>query len=212
MQVEKFLGALSSYITADQIELASDGKLGLFGATSVVQQSGSRQVAITESPGGTVSDTMATGIGAYAITIPVPYMTALVAADFLTAYTPGHRFEVLGVSFAVSLPPSTASKLCDVNLELGTTNVTGGVVSLTTANCSAFGGVVNGTAITANAVGSASDTLSIEVTNVTAFIEGAGYFLIRLKNLDAADAAATIADKWNEIRGALVTYGLLAGG
>lgn len=110
--------------------------------------------------------------------------------DVLTNYTPGFAFKVLGVDFAVCKAVTTGSKRADFNLEIGTTNVTGGVVSVTSAAATPAGALIAGTAVTGANTGAATDTLSIEAANVTAHAEGSGWLLVKLQNLDTANEIA----------------------
>ena len=51
----------------------------------------------------------------------------------------------------------------------------------------------NGTAVTAANTGTATDNISIEMAaGGTVFTAGAGYFLIKIQNLDTADAVASL--------------------
>jgi len=154
---------------------------------------------MTDNSTGAASTTVAAGVGMETIVLPVDLASITGAADVLTNYTPLYKFKILSVSFAVSKPVTTGGKAADLNLEIGTTNVTGGVVSLTSANCTPLGALVAGTAITAANTGSASDTISVEAANVTAFVEGQGYLLVRTQNMDTADAAASIVDQVNKL-------------
>jgi hypothetical protein len=103
------------------------------------------------------------------------------AGDVVTGYTPGFAGEILSVAFVVDNPVTTAAKAASLNLEIGTTNVTGGVVALTSANCTPNGAVVAGTAVTAANVFDADDTISVEAASVTAFAEGSGTLLVRVR-------------------------------
>ena len=69
---------------------------------------------------------------------------------------------------------TTAAKASTLNLEIGTTNLTGGTVALTSADCDGKGEAIGGTAITAGNVFTASDTISVEAASTTTFIEGSG--------------------------------------
>jgi len=109
-------------------------------------------------------------------------------ADILTGYAPGFRGKVLSVDFAVCKAVTTGSKRADFNLEIGTTNLTGGVVSVTSAAATPAGVVVAGTAVTGANTFSATDALSIEAANVTAHAEGSGWLLVKVQNLDTLDA------------------------
>lgn len=152
---------------------------------------------VTDSTGGTSSSTLEAGVGVQTIAIPIN-LPSLANGDVLTNYTPGYKFKVLSVSFAVSVAVTTAAKAATLNLEIGTTNLTGGVVALTSANCTPLGALVAGTAITAANTGTSTDTISVEASSVTTFVEGAGYLLIKLQNMDTTDAFASIASILNQ--------------
>jgi len=111
----------------------------------------------------------------------IPIKLAKVAnGDILTNFTPGFPGSIIKVAFAVTDPVVTASKVATLNLEINAVNLSGGVVSLTSANCTPLGAVVAGSAITANNVFSATDTISVEAASVTAFVEGEGVLLVTL--------------------------------
>lgn len=151
--------------------------------------------ALTNSTGGAASATLAAGAGVQTIAIPVSLAAITGAGDVLTTYTPGYAFKVLAIGFAVSVPVTTADKLATLNVEIGTTDVTGGAVALTSANCTPLGAVVSGTAITAANTGTSTDSISVEAASVTAFAEGWGYVLIKLQNMDTANAIASLASQ-----------------
>lgn len=112
------------------------------------------------------------------IAIPITLANITGAGDVLTTWTPGFAGKITKVAFAVTTAVTTAAKAATLNLEIGTTNVTGGEVALTSANCTPLGAVVAGAAVTAANTFTASDTISIEAASVTAFSEGAGVLLI----------------------------------
>lgn len=104
-----------------------------------------------------------------------PMVLANIAnGDMVTSFTPGFAGRIVSTQFVTDVVASTASKLATLNLEIGTTDVTGGVLSLTTVACNTKGKVAAGTAITATNTFSATDTISVEATSVTAFVEGSG--------------------------------------
>lgn len=105
-------------------------------------------------------------------------LAGLTNADVLTTWTPGFAGTINKIEFAVKVAVTTGSKAADLNMEIGTTNLTGGVVSLTSANCTPKGTVVAGTAVTAANTFTATDTLSIEASGVTAFAEGDGWLIV----------------------------------
>lgn len=126
-------------------------------------------------------------------TLAIPITLATIAADVVTNYTPGYAFKLLGVDFVTTTVASTADKAATLNLEIGSTNVTGGTVALTTAACDTLGEIVAGSAITAANTGTASDTISVEATGITAFAEGAGVLLIKIQNMDTYNSLANVA-------------------
>jgi len=104
----------------------------------------------------------------------------LSAADVLTDLIPGFNGRVKSIDFAVTDPVTTAAKAAALHAEIGAVAVTGGVVSLTSANCTPLGAQVADTAITALAAFKATDTLSIVAAAVTTFVEGEGVLYVTL--------------------------------
>lgn len=98
--------------------------------------------------------------------------------DVLTNFTPGFAGTITKVDFAVTTAVTTPAKLTTLNMEIGTTNLTGGAVALTSANCTPLGAVVAGSAVTAANFFTATDTISIEASATTAFVEGEGILLV----------------------------------
>jgi hypothetical protein len=73
------------------------------------------------------------------------------------------------------------------NLEIGTTNVTGGALTLTLASQATIGTVTAATAITGANSFTATDTISLEMAaGGTVFSAGAGYFIIKMRRKDAS--------------------------
>ena len=158
--------------------------------------------AMTDNSTGTVSDTIAAGVGIYTKTFEIA-LAGITDADILTSFLPGHKFKILAFDFYTTVAVTTAAKASTINLEIGTTNLTGGVISLTSATCTPKGVKVAGTAVTALNTGSATDVISVEASATTAFVEGSGFFAIRIQNMDTADAIAAFADKLNDFRTAV---------
>jgi hypothetical protein len=109
-------------------------------------------------------------------------MAQLADGDILTSFIPGFAGSIEKVTFNPTVPVTTAAKASTLNLEIGTTNLTGGVLALTSANCATLGTIVAGTAITAANVFTDSDTVSLEASSTTTFIEGEGDLYILLKS------------------------------
>lgn len=115
------------------------------------------------------------------LSFPVNLASITGTQDVVTGFTPGYAGEILSVAFLVNVPVTTAAKLATLNVEIGATDLTGGVVALTSANCTPMGAIVAGTAVTAANVFAATDTISVEASAVTAFAEGSGTVLIRVR-------------------------------
>ncbi len=107
------------------------------------------------------------------------------AADLVTNYVLGHKFKILKVSFVTTTLGTGTSASQVINLEIGTTNLTGGVLTLLLADTTPLGKVTSATAITAGNVGSETDALSVEVAaSGTVFTAGSGTLLIEVQNLE----------------------------
>lgn len=199
-----------------QVTTTTSDKVAFHGSTPVVQRAGANQAAITDNTTGASSGTtLAAGVGVNTITIP---LTSLVtglgtsAIDLLTNYTPGYRFKLLAFDFVTTVAGTGSGASQVFNLEIGTTNVTGGALTVNLTSTNTIGKISSGTAITADNVGTASDTLSIEMAaSGTVFTAGAGYFVIKIQNMDTADAFAALVRQGNETRASLVEKGLIKG-
>lgn len=99
-------------------------------------------------------------------------LAKLANGDIVTTITPGFAGRIVKWYAIVTDPATTGSKLATLNIEIGTTDLTGGTLALTSANMTPLGAVVAGAAITAGNYFGAADTLSIEAASVTAFVEG----------------------------------------
>ncbi len=187
--------------------------MGFYGYTPVAQRAGAAQVALTDSTGGTAGDTLAAGVGIQTLAIPIQLASlTTAAADLVTEIVPGFRFKVLKVDFVTTKLGTGSGASQTINLEIGTTNVTGGVVNPTLGSTDTLGKVTAGSSVTAANVGLATDSLSVEVAaSGTVFTAGEGILLVRLQNMDTADAVASQAQRTNEIRAALVALGLIKG-
>lgn len=179
--------------------LYSDGLKTLFteGASNFSVVYGASSATVTYSgstsiPAGTrlrFGPTMAPTVGVQIVPIYLN-LPDVASGDVMTDYVPGFPFKVLGVDFRVHKAVTTGAKAATLNLEIGTTNLTGGVVALTSANCTPAGAAVAGSAVTGANTGTATDAISIEASSVTAFVEGTGTLYIKLLNLDTYNEVA----------------------
>lgn len=148
-----------------------------------------REYIVSSNSGGVIAITrenVTQGAGLQTLAFFVNLADITAAGDVLSNYAPGYAFKLEKFDFRVSKPVTTAAKLASLNLEIGSpgTDVTGGVIALTSANCTPMGAAVAGTAITAANVGLKTDVFSIEAATVTAFAEGSGYMIIAIRNLE----------------------------
>lgn len=91
-------------------------------------------------------------------------------------------FTLLSIGVRIKRPATTAAKAATLTAQVNGVSVTGGVVSLTSANATPTGALVAGTAITAGNTGTAGQTAGAVVSAVTAFLEGDGYLEMALQN------------------------------
>lgn len=121
------------------------------------------------------------------LTVPINLADVTSAADFVTDIRPGVFGKIESFDFVTGKAVTTGSKLASFNLEIDTTDLTGGVIALTSALATPMGKMIAGSAITGNNTLTPESTLSIESSAVTAFSEGNGFFLIRIRKTKAAD-------------------------
>lgn len=152
--------------------------------------------AFTDNTGGTATDTLAAGVGIQTLTFHFS-AAAIANGDLLTNYIPGYAFKILKVDARCVAPVTTAAKAATINMEIVSTDLTGGVILL--AGLYSMGAAQNGSAVTGNNTGSSTDSFSIEASSVTTFIEGEFEIIIELQNLDTVNAVASLAAKTNAL-------------
>lgn len=156
--------------------------------------------ALTDNSTGTPGATIAAGVGVQQFFFTHTFIGGTSGIDVLTTFTPGFKFKILSVVAATSVLLVGGGGSRVFNLEIDTTDVTGGVVTVPIANA-AVGVVTAGTAITALNTGSAAQTISIELqAGGTAFTAGMVTFCLTVQNMDTADAIASLITKANLIR------------
>lgn len=162
---------------------------------------------LTDSTTGTPGATLAAGVGISTLIHPLTSLVTglgALAIDLLTGYVPGYRFKILALDFITTVAGTGAGASQVFNLEIGATNVTGGVCTVTLASTVAIGQLTSGTLVTAANVGTAADAISLEMAaGGTVFTAGAGYFLVKIQNMDTADAAASLNASINAINATL---------
>lgn len=196
------------------LNTAADQPQAAYGATPIVQPTSADQTALTDNTGGAVTDaTLVSTAGIFTLAIPIQLSSMTTsAADLVTAYVPGFRGKILAASFATTTISTGDAASQVLNFEINSTNVTGGVVTVTLAGTDTLGELTAGTAITAANTFTASDSISLEVAaSGTVFTAGEGTLFVKMQNLDVQDNAAKTAELVNALRTALVNLGWIAG-
>lgn len=167
--------------------------------------------SITDSTGGTGSDTLAVGVGEYTLSFATTLVaiTAAEGADLVTDLPITHRFRIISMDWVTTIAGVGASATHVLTVDIGATPVTTLALTITEASTNTIGEVTAGAAGTAADVGAVDDTISIAVAAGTNFTAGEGFLMLRIQNLDTADAAATLADKVDSTIAALELAGIL---
>jgi len=156
---------------------------------------------LTGAPGSALA-ALALTCGIYSITFELS-LTTLANSDEITAFTPGHKFKIKALDFYVDVPATTASKAATLTPYISGVVVTGGVLSLTSANCTPSGIKVDGTTVTADDTGTSADTIRITGSAVTPFSQGNGWLTLQIQNMDTADAITSLNTSINTLITAL---------
>lgn len=197
-----------------QVTRTASQKLGFHGVTPIVMRTNANQTALIDSTGGDVTGvTLAATAGVSTISIPIQLASMTTsAADLVSEYVPGYKFKILATSFVTTTLGTGSGATQTLNLEIGTTDVTGGVVNPTLTSTNTLGKLTAGSSVSGANTGSATDTISVEVAAAgTVFTGGSGVLLIRIQNMDVADNMAKMTELTNELRTSLVTLGLITG-
>lgn len=110
--------------------------------------------------------------------IDIPLLLASVQSGDVTTHTLLFDALIIKTEFLIHALVTTGGKSADLNLEIGDTDLTGGVLSLTTASLNTHAAVVTGAAITGDNWGRAGDVITVEATNTPNFAEGDGFLRI----------------------------------
>jgi hypothetical protein len=107
-------------------------------------------------------------------------LSTIANGDLDTTWTPGFWGRILGFEARAVVVASTGGKTTTLNAEIGTTNVTGGTLELTTAGLATIGARMASAAIpTAANVFGPTDTVSVEAASTTAFSEGSAEIALK---------------------------------
>ena len=179
-----------------------------FGGTTPGQ--GVNVADITDSGTGTgaAGGTIAAGVGVQTINIQLD-LADIADSTLIAAFVMPFKFKILESYFYCTEAATTASKSTVLTLFIGTTGVTNGTNSLTTANCTQGAKVDNAGALAAN-TGAAAATLKLTAASTTAFGEGKGIYTLVIQNMDTADAFAVLAAQNTAVLSSLEDAGYMA--
>jgi hypothetical protein len=198
-------------LTLKWIGLPGDGAANATVASGAVVNSGTGLLdflslntvaALTDSTAGTASDTLTSTVGIQTLAFYVT-LANIAANGLVGAFTPGYAFKVLKVDFAVEKAVTTASKLATITPKISGTSVSGGILSLTSATLTPVGTVLAGSTVSSPNTGTAGQTLAFGASAVTTFVEGTGWIIVQIQNLDTLNAVASLAAKINNLLTAL---------
>ena len=120
-------------------------------------------------------------VGYSFLCLPVDLASITAAGDVVTTVTPGFPGWVQKWFWVTNVAVSTGGKLATLNLEVNAVDikmpdgVTNSTISLTSAAVTPIGKVIAGTAVGQGwAKFDKDDTISVEASSVTAFVEGSG--------------------------------------
>ena len=105
-------------------------------------------------------------------------------------WMPGFKGRLTKMTFVTQVVASTAARASTLTPSIGGTNVTGGVLALTTVACNTKDKELAGTAITANNAFTATQNITITGSSTTAFAEGSGYVQLEVVNDELLETLA----------------------
>jgi hypothetical protein len=158
--------------------------------------------AFTDNSGGTKSDTIAASLVKQTIILPIG-LVGITGNGLQLALPVPFAFAVTSCLFRIAKVVTAGAKLATLTVQVNGSSVTGGVINLTSANCTPYGATVAGSAITGSNTGTAGQTVGFISSAVTPFTEGDGWLELTVTNLDFAATVAAIAFKANQLRTAL---------
>lgn len=166
--------------------------------------------SLTNNTGGTANNTLDAHGGFVRIAYLLTLNDVAGVRDIVTDFTPGFTGRVVGLEFVVDTKVTTAAKTLNLNVEIGSTDVTGGVLALTSANTATSGVVITSSAVTGTNTFTATDKISVEASNVSQFSEGDGMLYIVLENTAIRDNIADLGVKMNDLLARLRSAGVIA--
>jgi len=168
---------------------------------------GNLPTAITDNSAGTATGIFPVSVGEFVIALPIPSLVTGIGTTggtWLIGYTPGFAFQLLAMDFVTTTLGTGAAASQTFQPQINGSNVTGGAVNVTLASTNTLGKLTAGSAVTAANAGTNAQAVSIVFnTGGTVFTAGAGYFLLKIKNMDMANSMASVAAAINTLITAL---------
>jgi hypothetical protein len=155
--------------------------------------------ALVDNSGGAIAGGLAAGVGIQTVMIYLGLNDVAANGDIITNLLPGFNGKILALDWIADKPVTTGAKLATFTPKINAVNVTGGAAAITSANSTPQGVKVAGSAVTALNTFLPTDTIGIVASGVTQFTEGTGWLVLKLQNMDVANAFAALADKVNTI-------------
>lgn len=143
---------------------------------------------IVQSP-MTIAALIAAGVGKQQISLPIA-LAGIAGTANVHKIVPGFKGRIIALDFSIQVVVTTAAKAASLNMDVDGVDVTGGVLALTSANCTPAGNRVAGSAVTALNSFTATSVLTLKASGVTAFAEGSGVAMLTVYNDDTLDAIA----------------------
>ena len=155
------------YLVDDQTVAKTDGNntRSVAGRVKQIDADGSVWIEITSGPDGG---------GTYDIPVPTSDMSTIANGQYLAPFTLPKAGRLLSAFWVQDKPVTTAAKLSTLQPRINGVATTGGAVALTSALCTPKGAVIPGSPITALNTFNAGDTLDVQASGTTAFVEGSG--------------------------------------
>lgn len=125
--------------------------------------------------------------GVYMLGVPITLASITTnAMDVATAIPMPHRGKIVGTPVFITAVAGTGSGATQtLNLEINSTDVTGGAITITLASTSDIGEKTTGSAVTALNEFEAGDTISVEAAaSGTVFTAGSGMLYIPIQNTE----------------------------
>jgi len=137
-----------------------------------------------DSDGVVVDHEQAKDEGEKLLMFPID-LASITAGQVIGALVMPFGGKIKSVEVMVNKPATTGSKLATLTPRItpaggSAAALTGGVVALTSANCTPMGAQVAGSAVTAGNSFNAGDAIDVQGSSVTAFVEGSGTLILTI--------------------------------